>query len=261
MNEKFLTMNEIERLMASSLDGAQMKRLHVVLSHCLIDESDFPSVFGKHSSNQGLLEAFLGAKRLEGCSERSLRYYSSTLKKFIESVGKPLSHVSTDDVREYLANYQALGNLSNVTADTCAASSQACSHGLKSGSDPQKPHAAYQENPHPQGHQAGYLRRVLGIAARQLHDIAGFGDDRHAVFDRRARGRIGEAQPGRHRFRRPRMRCARQRRQRAKTCTSSRAQKCISKRISIKGRTRMRRFSHRSTRHSTALRSAASKHG
>ena len=33
MNEKFLTMNEIERLMASSLDGAQMKRLHVVLSH------------------------------------------------------------------------------------------------------------------------------------------------------------------------------------------------------------------------------------
>ena len=61
MNEKFLTMNEIERLMASSLDGAQMKRLHVVLSHCLIDESDFPSVSGKYSSNQGLLEAFLGA--------------------------------------------------------------------------------------------------------------------------------------------------------------------------------------------------------
>ena len=117
MNEKFLTMNEIERLMASSLDGAQMKRLHVVLSHCLIDESDFPSVSGKYSSNQGLLEAFLGAKRLEGCSERSLRYYSSTLKKFITSVSKPLSHVSTDDVREYLANYQALGNLSNVTAD------------------------------------------------------------------------------------------------------------------------------------------------
>ena len=76
-----------------------------------------PFRFRKAFEQPSLLEAFLGAKRLEGCSERSLRYYSSTLKKFIESVGKPLSHVSTDDVREYLANYQALGNLSNVTAD------------------------------------------------------------------------------------------------------------------------------------------------
>ncbi len=117
MNEKFLTMNEIERLMASSLDSAQMERLHAVLSHCLIDENDFPSVLGKHSNNQSLLEAFLGAKRLEGCSERSLRYYASTLKKFMETVHKPLAHVSTDDVRNYLANYQARGNLSNVTAD------------------------------------------------------------------------------------------------------------------------------------------------
>lgn len=117
MNEKFLTMGEIERLMASSLDGAQMKRLHVVLSHCLIDENDFPSALGKYGTNDGLLEAFLGAKRLEGCSERSIRYYSSTLNKFMEKMDKPLSHISTDDVREYLASYQALGNLSNVTAD------------------------------------------------------------------------------------------------------------------------------------------------
>ncbi len=117
MDEKFLTMNEIERLMVSSLDSAQMKRLHIVLSHCLIDENDFPSVLAKYSNNEGLFEAFLGAKRLEGCSERSLRYYSSTLKKFLDAVGKPLSQVTTDGVREYLANYQAQGNLSNVTAD------------------------------------------------------------------------------------------------------------------------------------------------
>lgn len=117
MNEKFLTMGEIERLMASSLDGAQMKRLHVVLTHCLIDENDFPSAQEKYSNNEGLLEVFLSAKRLEGCSERSLRYYASTLKKFMETVDKPMSHVSTDDVRVYLMNYQSLGNLSNVTAD------------------------------------------------------------------------------------------------------------------------------------------------
>lgn len=117
MQEKFLTINEIERLMASTLDGAQMERLHAVLSHCILDEGDFPSLGCEKMSNEDLLETFLGAKAVEGCSPRSTRYYSITLRRFLSWLDKPFSAVTTGDVRSYLSEYQAMGTVSNVTVD------------------------------------------------------------------------------------------------------------------------------------------------
>lgn len=117
MREKLLKIQEIEHMMAAVLDGSQLKRLHDVLNQCLLNEKDFEVVLGAFGSNEEVLEAFLCAKRLEGCSERSLRYYATTLRRFMAQIDKPVSRVSTDDVRQYLIDYQACGTLSNVTAD------------------------------------------------------------------------------------------------------------------------------------------------
>lgn len=117
MNDKLLAIQEIEGLMSASLDGGQMKRLHEVLNHCLLHENDFPSTKNRPDSNDEVIDAFICAKRLEGCSERSMRYYFSTINRFLQWIDKPLSKVSTDDVRQYLIDYQSCGTVSNITAD------------------------------------------------------------------------------------------------------------------------------------------------
>ena len=117
MREKFFTISEIERLMAGSLDGAQMERLHAVLTHCLLGEEDFPAADSGSLDNTEMLDAFFGAKAVEGCSPRSIKYYTITLKRFAAGVDKPFACITTSDVRSYLSEYQASGTVSNVTVD------------------------------------------------------------------------------------------------------------------------------------------------
>ena len=117
MQSKLYIIGEIERLMAPSLDGGQMERLHAVLSHCLLEESDFPFANKGSKGNEEMLEAFLDAKSVEGCSARSIKCYSVALRRFSSVVGKRFGEVTTDDVRSYLSDYQASGTVSNVTAD------------------------------------------------------------------------------------------------------------------------------------------------
>jgi site-specific recombinase XerD len=67
--------------------------------------------------NSRLLEMFIAAKRIEGCSEKSLKYYDFTLRHMLDAVGKPIREISTDDLRSYLAQYQQAKNSSKVTID------------------------------------------------------------------------------------------------------------------------------------------------
>ncbi|MBR1829576.1 MAG: integrase, partial [Atopobiaceae bacterium] len=64
-------MLEIEQLMAPALDNAQMGRLRAVLEHCLFD-IDGSALGGEDLDNDAYLDVFLKAKRLEGCSERTI---------------------------------------------------------------------------------------------------------------------------------------------------------------------------------------------
>ncbi len=107
---------EIERLMIPLLDGMQMRHLHAVLASCLCGGAPV-SEPARCDDAKNCIGAFLSAKRLEGCSERSLGYYSTTLKRFVGSIDKGMSSVTTDDVREYLMSYQAESGASNVTVD------------------------------------------------------------------------------------------------------------------------------------------------
>ena len=64
-----------------------------------------------------MLPLFISAKRVEGCSEKSLRYYESTIRNMLEAVDKPECKITTEDLRGYLDNYQRRGTVSKVTLD------------------------------------------------------------------------------------------------------------------------------------------------
>ena len=68
-------------------------------------------------SEQNYVELFLSAKRIEGCSEKSLKYYKATIEMMIVTVGKNIKHIETDDIRRYLTEYQKNKKSSKVTID------------------------------------------------------------------------------------------------------------------------------------------------
>ena len=64
-----------------------------------------------------LLDSFITAKRIEGCSEKTLKYYRTTIENMTEAVGKSVRHIQTEDLRTYLTNYQRKNSPSRVTID------------------------------------------------------------------------------------------------------------------------------------------------
>ena len=67
--------------------------------------------------NAELEQAFIAAKRLEGCSDKSLAYYHATLNKLLMALNKPMNTISTADIRAYLSSIQESRALSRVTVD------------------------------------------------------------------------------------------------------------------------------------------------
>ena len=106
--------------MSGVLNNAQRQKLSEVLEHCFFNV-DVVALGNENliqsKSNQTLKEEFLSAKQVEGCSERSLNYYSSTLDNLIKSLVKPFNQMETEDLRVYLSDYQKKNNASKQTID------------------------------------------------------------------------------------------------------------------------------------------------
>ena len=100
--------------MAPMLTADQAAELHGVLVACLVGEGKGA---GLRRTTDEYVELFLAAKRLEGCSDRSLRYYATTLAKFSGSIEKPAHDMTTDDIRDYLAGYSKGGRAGKATVD------------------------------------------------------------------------------------------------------------------------------------------------
>lgn len=120
MREDLITT--IEQGMVAALDNAQMERLHQVLTHCLYDvtvtkSAEAPAREENEQTNGSMLEAFLASKRVEGCSEKSLKYYRSTIQNMLNAANKAVKHITTDDLRQYLADYQGRSRAGKVTID------------------------------------------------------------------------------------------------------------------------------------------------
>jgi site-specific recombinase XerD len=108
---------DIEQEMLTHLNNHQMEQLHQVLTHYLCGVNITSSTEPTESGNETLLTSFLAAKRVEGCSGKSLRYYETTLKNMLSTLGKSVKHITTDDLRHYLDKYQQNGGAGKVTID------------------------------------------------------------------------------------------------------------------------------------------------
>lgn len=111
-------ITEIEQRMLKKLDNSQLIELRCVLNQVFANvEVIATKESNSTENNQELLISFLAAKRIEGCSEKSLRYYEKTIIAALTSVGKGLKHITTEDLRAYLTDYQTEKKSSKVTMD------------------------------------------------------------------------------------------------------------------------------------------------
>lgn len=109
----------IEQSMINILDNIQMKELHKALIE------GFKGVSVVYESNEAELsnekknycDMFISSKRVEGCSEKSLKYYKSTIENMLNVLGKEIKHITTEDLREYLSNYYENSSCGKVTID------------------------------------------------------------------------------------------------------------------------------------------------
>lgn len=110
-------INNVLSHMQGVLDWRQMKVLKVTLqeqlSQVTITECDAP----KGNDINILLDSFISAKKIEGCSDKSMHYYKRTIELFSESVALPITQITTMHIRDYLVQYQNQHLCSKVTID------------------------------------------------------------------------------------------------------------------------------------------------
>lgn len=116
MKHKMIT--EIMQQMLPYLDNAQLKQLRQIMEQTMISYEVTEVEVGTEEDNTTeLITAFIEAKRIEGCSEKTLKYYQTTIYTMESFLHKNAQHISTEDLRFYLADYQARKNSSRVTID------------------------------------------------------------------------------------------------------------------------------------------------
>ena len=115
MKEKVI--KEIEQKMASILNNEQKEKLKEVLLYTFYNIEVTSIKYELVEDTTDYAKMFIAAKRIEGCSERTLNYYETTIRVMIEKLSKKVNSIETEDLRNYLSEYQAKNNCSKVTID------------------------------------------------------------------------------------------------------------------------------------------------
>lgn len=110
-------INDIVQGMLPYLNNAQNEKLQEVLQYVLVNYELTEKQQQEKTSKQNFVELFLSAKRIEGCSEKSLKYYKATIEAMLDELQKDVKHIITDDIRGYLTEYQEKKKTSKVTID------------------------------------------------------------------------------------------------------------------------------------------------
>lgn len=110
MEEKIVSvLNE----MSEYLTVEQMKKLQEVIVKTFA-ENEAPK---KEISNNEFLRMFLDAKRVEGCSARTIKYYRVTIEHLLKNIVSPIRKITTEMMRTYLVEYQKINNCGKITVD------------------------------------------------------------------------------------------------------------------------------------------------
>ncbi|MGL4847568.1 MAG: site-specific tyrosine recombinase/integron integrase [Clostridium sp.] len=103
-------VRSIEKEMKKVLNKEQMRMLSKVLVENL-------GSVKKEEKEINYCFKFISAKKVEGCSEKSIKYYKTTIEKVVQEIGKKVVEITTEDIREYLFNYQKESGCSKITVD------------------------------------------------------------------------------------------------------------------------------------------------
>lgn len=116
MKQELLT--EVMQQMLPYLDNVQLIQLRQVMEQMLFRyEVTRGEVKPDEDDSNDLIVMFIAAKRIEGCSEKTLKYYQTTIGAMVSSLGKSVRHILTEDLRSYLTEYQSKNQSSRVTID------------------------------------------------------------------------------------------------------------------------------------------------
>ena len=109
---------EVMQKMLPYLDNAQLKQLRQTMEQTLYRFNVTEENFGlEEEKNTDLITLFITAKRIEGCSEKTLKYYKTTIDAMVSFLGKDVRRIITEDLRAYLTQYQSKNHSSKVTID------------------------------------------------------------------------------------------------------------------------------------------------
>ena len=115
MKDQLIT--EVQQQMLPFLNNEQLHKLRTAIENCLhgleIVQADPP----QEKEQPDMVAAFIAAKRIEGCSEKTLSYYGKTIEAMVTGIDKPVQRITTDDIRGYLTTYQSQRKSSKVTID------------------------------------------------------------------------------------------------------------------------------------------------
>lgn len=106
-------IEQIELQMLPYLDKEQMQILHTTLIAIVPDKTEEAT----DEKQTDYVQIFLAAKRVEGCSDKTIRYYESTIRNVLTTVNKLPDQATTEDIRLYLDEYQQKSKASKVTID------------------------------------------------------------------------------------------------------------------------------------------------
>ena len=110
-------IQEVQRQMLPYLNNAQLKQLQGVLEGVLSGVELSHSAGMVESAKVDTVACFINAKRIEGCSEKTLSYYRQTIMSMLSGIDKEPQEIATEDLRKYLTEYQANRKSSKVTID------------------------------------------------------------------------------------------------------------------------------------------------
>lgn len=111
-----LVITEIMQEMVGHLNNEQLEKLQTTLNYILRNKEIIEHDKHSHKSINYLTE-FLAAKKIEGCSNRTIAYYESTLNNMIKELNKPIKQIDTCDLRSYIAMYFDNRKISKTTMD------------------------------------------------------------------------------------------------------------------------------------------------
>ena len=68
-------------------------------------------------NNTDILNKFISSKEIEGCSTRTLNYYKDNITKMLDAINLPIGEITTEILRNYLADYKSNSKAGMVTID------------------------------------------------------------------------------------------------------------------------------------------------